>query len=86
MTHLARFEDSAAYRKGAGAEQTVEQVLQGRGFYTIRLCNIRNHEGIGAPMMMGARSNLILPDYQVVDCQGAKPPFLPRSNSSTSPP
>jgi hypothetical protein len=69
------FEDTPEYRKGLVGERTVEQFLQSRGFFVVRLCNIRNHDGIGAPMMIGAQCNLILPDLQAVDTRGNRPPF-----------
>lgn len=72
---MTAFEDTPEYRKGVLGEQTVERFLQSRRFYVVRLCNIRNHEGIGAPMMLGGKCNLILPDFLAVDADGLKEQF-----------
>jgi hypothetical protein len=64
-------------RFGTEAEITVEEWLKSLGWAVIRLCTIRNYEGVGAPLLMGARFNLILPDFQALDFTGRhRPPFF----------
>jgi hypothetical protein len=70
---VAHFNQTFAYQKGQLAERTVEAWCKERGFFVTRLCNIRNHDGIGAPMMMGAVCNLILPDFQLA--KAGRSPF-----------
>ena len=62
---------------GTEGEQTVEEWLKSLGWAVIRLCTIRNYEGVGAPLLMGSRCNLILPDFQALDFTGQRrPPFF----------
>jgi hypothetical protein len=77
-------ENTPAYRRGVVGEQTVEGWLQERGFFVVRLCNIRNHEGLGAPMMMGAKCNLVLPDFQVLK-PGQEPFYIEVKHKHLSP-
>jgi hypothetical protein len=65
---------SRAETFGTDGEQTIEQWLRGRGWGVVRLCTIRNYDGSGAPLLMGSRCNLILPDFQVLDFTGRHRP------------
>lgn len=58
---------SRSARLGDETELRVEDFLRSRSLFVTRLCKIKNPDGIGAPMLMGARFNLILPDFQVID-------------------
>lgn len=69
-----QLEQTSQYQRGDRAEKSVSKFLQERGFFVTWLAHIRNIEGIDAPMLMGARCNLILPDLHVIDPKG-KPPF-----------
>jgi hypothetical protein len=73
---MAYIEGSRAQVFGTEGEQTVEQWLKGRGWAVLRLCTIRNYDGMGAPMLMGARCNLILPDFQALDFSGKSRPQM----------
>lgn len=62
---------------GSEGEQSVEGWLQSLGWGVTRLCTIRNYDGIGAPLLMSAKCNLVLPDLQAFDFTGRKrPPFF----------
>lgn len=62
---------------GTDAEKTVEEWLKELGWGVVRLCTIRNYDGIGAPLLMGAKCNIILPDLQAFDFTGRRrPPFF----------
>lgn len=72
MTFVAGSRDD---RFGAVGAQRVEDHLRQRHWYVTRLHAIRNADGIGAPMLMGAACNLILPDLQVIDPRRLGQPF-----------
>lgn len=62
---------------GTEGEKTVEEWLKEQGWAVVRLCTIRNYDGIGAPLLMGAKCNMILPDLQAFDFSGRhRPPFF----------
>lgn len=82
MTYLPA---SPGVRLGTSGEVRVEDWLKSRSLFVTRLCNIRNADGIGAPMLMGARCNLILPDFQIIDPRKLGQPFYVEVKTKTEP-
>jgi len=77
-------EGSWRHQFGTVTEQRVEGWLKDRRLFVTRLCNIRNADGIGAPMLMGAHCNLILPDFQVIDPRKLGQPFYVEVKAKTT--
>ena len=77
--------NSPTARFGTYGEARVEDWLKQRDLFVTRLCNIRNVDGIGAPMLMGARCNLILPDFQIIDPRKLGQPFYVEVKTKTVP-
>jgi hypothetical protein len=80
---VSYIEGSREARFGASTEQRVEMFLRERNLFVTRLCNIRNSDGIGAPMLMGAYCNLILPDLQVMDPRRLGQPYYVEVKAKT---
>jgi hypothetical protein len=77
--------DTRDARFGFAGEMRVEDFLKKRRLYVTRLNMIRNSDGIGAPMLLGAHCNLILPDFQVIDPSKLGQPFYVEVKTKTEP-